>query len=107
MRFVQTIQAVGGLIGTILTIYGRARATQIVSVLNSYGFRPLVMELYVQRVSIPARGRAADEARIVVALPDCARCLQALAALQADGEYLAGDTLSLADLHDIVEKAFR
>lgn len=25
---VQTIQAVGGLIGTILTIYGRARATQ-------------------------------------------------------------------------------
>ena len=25
---VQTVQAVGGLVGTILTIYGRARATQ-------------------------------------------------------------------------------
>jgi len=79
--------------------FGRARVTQIVSMMNAYGFRPLVMELYVQRVSNPRRGQAADEARITAALPDCARCLDALGALQGDGACLAGDRLTLADLH--------
>ena len=78
---------------------GRARMTQVISVLNAYAFRPLVLELYVQRVSVPSRGGTPDEARIAAALPDCERCLAALAALQGGADFLASASLTLADLH--------
>jgi glutathione S-transferase len=81
------------------TAAGRARMTQIVSLLNAYAFRPLVMELYVQRVSVARRGGTPDEARIAAALPEGERCLAALAALQGAAEFLAGDRLTLADVH--------
>jgi glutathione S-transferase len=77
----------------------RARMTQIISVLNSYVFRPLVLDLYVQRVSVPRRGGTPDEARIAASLPECERCLAALAALQGDSDFLVGEALTLADLH--------
>jgi glutathione S-transferase len=78
---------------------GRARVSQIVSILDSYAFRPLVLELYVQRVLVPARGGSVDEDRITASLPAGERCLAALAALQGDAAYLAADGLTLADLH--------
>ncbi len=77
----------------------RARMTQIISILNSYAFRPLVLDLYVQRVSVARRGDTPDATRIAAALPECERCLAALATLQGRLQFLAGDTLSLADLH--------
>ena len=77
----------------------RARMTQVVSLLNAYLFRPLVLELYVQRVSVARRGGTPDEARIAAALPECARGLAALADVQGGAAFLAGDALSLADLH--------
>jgi glutathione S-transferase len=78
---------------------GRARMTQIVSLLDAYAFRPMVMEIYVERVSARARGRTPDEARIAAAVALAKRCLSALAALQGDTAWLAGSTLTLADLH--------
>jgi glutathione S-transferase len=77
----------------------RARMTQIISLLSSYAFRPLVLDLYVQRVSVARRGGTPDEARIAAALPESGRCLAALAALQRDADFLAGNSLTLADLH--------
>jgi glutathione S-transferase len=77
----------------------RARMTQIISVMNSYAFRPLVLDLYVQRVSVARRGGTPDEARIAAALPECERCLAALAALQGGSQFLVGNMLTLADLH--------
>ncbi len=78
---------------------GRARMTQIVSLLDAYAFRPMVMDIYVERVSAPARGQTGDEARIVAAVPLARRCLSALSTLHGDSAFLAGRTLSLADLH--------
>jgi glutathione S-transferase len=77
----------------------RARMTQVISLLNSYVFRPLVLELYVQRVSVARRGEKPDEARIAAALPECERCLAALAALQGKTNFLVSALLTLADLH--------
>jgi len=77
----------------------RARMTQVISLLNSYVFRPLVLELYVQRVSVARRGETPDEARIAAALPECERCLEALADLQGEANFLVGNSLTLADLH--------
>jgi glutathione S-transferase len=80
------------------TSRGRARMTQVISVLDSYGFRPLVLDIYVERVSAPARGRTPDEALIAAALPAAATCLGALEGL-ADGEGFGATQPTLADLH--------
>jgi len=78
---------------------GRARMTQIISLLDAYAFRPMVMDIYVERVSALARGRTPDEARIAAAVPLARRCLSALSALHGDAPWLAGSALTLADLH--------
>ena len=75
----------------------RARMNQVIGILDSYAYRTLVWDIYVERVSKPREGKATDEARVAAALPHAERCLRALAALQ--GAWLAGDALTLADLH--------
>lgn len=78
----------------------RARAIQIIGIIDNYGYRPLIWDIFVERVRAPADGRAADEAKIAAALPKAALCLQALADLAAPaGPYLIGNEVSLADLH--------
>jgi glutathione S-transferase len=78
----------------------RARVNQIVSILDNYGYRPLIWDIFVERVRAPAQGRSADEAKIAAALPSAALCLQALEDLaEPQGPYLTGGTISLADLH--------
>jgi hypothetical protein len=44
-----------------------ARMNQIISVLDSYAYRTLVWDIYVERVSRPASGEVADEERIAAA----------------------------------------
>jgi glutathione S-transferase len=47
----------------------RARMVQIISILDSYAYRSLVWDVYVERIARPATGSAPDEARISAALP--------------------------------------
>ena len=77
----------------------RARMTQIISILDSYAYRTLVWDIYVERVSRPASGGSADEQKIASALPKAKLCLSALSELMGDAPWLAGTALSLADLH--------
>jgi glutathione S-transferase len=77
----------------------RARMNQIISILDSYAYRTLVWDTYVERVSRPASGEAADEERIAAALPKAEVCLFALSELMDEAPWLAGPTISLADLH--------
>jgi glutathione S-transferase len=77
----------------------RARVNQILSLLDSYAYRTLVWDIFVERVRLPAQGRQPDEARIAAALPRAETCLQALADLQGEGPWLAGPRLTLTDLH--------
>ena len=77
----------------------RARMNQIISILDSYAYRTLVWDIYVERVSRPAAGVAADEQRIAGALPKAEVCLSALSELMDDAAWLAGPAISLADLH--------
>jgi glutathione S-transferase len=72
---------------------------QIISILDSYAYRTLVWDIYVERVSRPATGSAPDEARTAAALPKAAVCLSALTELMGEPPWLAGPTISLADLH--------
>jgi len=77
----------------------RARMNQIISVLDSYAYRTLIWDIFVERVRAPAQGRATDEARITAALPRARTCLQALEELMGEQPWLAGPELTLADLH--------
>ena len=81
------------------TARGGARVTQIVSLLDAYAFRSLVMAIFVERIRAPQRGQVPDEARISAAIPLAERCIAAIADLLGDQTWLTGDAISLADLH--------
>ena len=79
----------------------RARMAQVVGLLDSYAYRTLVWDVFVERVRKPVRGEPVDEARIAAALPLAERCCDVLAGFLGDADWLAGAgaTPTLADLH--------
>lgn len=76
----------------------RARMTQAINVIDSYGYPCLITQIFIQRALMPMLGNASDEAAISQALPQAETCLKALEGLIDGKPYLAGDTLSRADL---------
>lgn len=78
---------------------GRAVMTQIAGLIDSYAYRPMVWDVYVERVSKPREAGASDETRIAAALPVAETCLAAIEALKRRGPFLLGDQITLADLH--------
>jgi glutathione S-transferase len=77
----------------------RARMNQIVGIVDSYAYRTLVWDIYVEAVSKPRRNEPTDAARVARALPVAETCLAELARLQQDGDFMLGPTISLADFH--------
>ncbi len=77
----------------------RAVMNQIIGLLDGYAYRALVWGVYVERVSKPEQGKTPDEALIAAALETARTCLSTLTRLQDGRAFLAGDRLSLADLH--------
>jgi glutathione S-transferase len=77
----------------------RARMNQIISIADSYIYRPLVWDVFVERINKPQRGEVPDEARIAAALATAQVNLNAITALMIDGPWLLGSELTLADLH--------
>jgi glutathione S-transferase len=77
----------------------RARMTQIISIIDSYTYACTVGQLVIQRLVQPMLGGTADESIIEAALPEVDKSMRELERLLGDQQYLAGSTLSLADLH--------
>lgn len=77
----------------------RARMNQMISLLDAYGFRALVWEVFFERVRVPQQGGACDEARISTGLETCRTCLATLERIRGRSRWLAGPEISLADLH--------
>ena len=75
------------------------RMDQIIGVVDSYGYWPLVRQVFSHRVFRPAIGQPADGAEIGRGLAGAAKVLAALEALAAPDAFLVGPDLSLADLH--------
>jgi glutathione S-transferase len=59
----------------------------------------MVWGVFVQRVRIPVSGGTTDESLVTKSLAESRIALEALAALAGNSPFLAGPTLSLADLH--------
>jgi glutathione S-transferase len=77
----------------------RARMNQIISILDSYTYRPMVWDVYVQRIVVTGSGGQADEALIAAALPTLKTVLQQIDLWRGDSEFLVGDAITLADLY--------
>jgi glutathione S-transferase len=77
----------------------RARMTQIISILDNYTYPSVVGDLVIQRLVMPMLGNEADEAVISAAVPEIAKNMNVLEQLRGDNTFLAGDQVTLADLH--------
>lgn len=77
----------------------RARMNQVVGLLDAYAYRPMVWGVFVQRVRVPLNGGVPNEAEIASSMQMAAVCLVALESLLGAGPFLAGEHISLADLH--------
>lgn len=76
-----------------------ARMDQIIGVVDSYGYWPMVRQVFVQRVSRPRIGQPTDDKEVALGLAGAAKALAALEELAAPEAFLVGQELSLADLH--------
>lgn len=77
----------------------RARIRQIVSVIDSYAYWPLVRQVFSHGVFRPRLGQLCDHAEYRRGLEAAPRVLHALDQLAQGGSYLIADGLSLADVH--------
>ncbi len=75
----------------------RARVNQITGLLDSYAYRAMVWDVYVERVDVPNEGGVSDEEKIAAGLKTAGICLTALEVIMGQGDYLAGPAVTLAD----------
>ncbi|TIT04338.1 MAG: glutathione S-transferase family protein [Mesorhizobium sp.] len=73
----------------------RATMNQIIGMLDAYAYRAMVWDVAVERLE----KTAPDEALIAAGLRQARTALQALSSLKAEGPWLLGAELTLADLH--------
>ena len=76
-----------------------ARMDQIIGVVDSYGYWPMVRQVFSHGYFRPRRGLEGDRTEVARGLEASTRVLAALEALAATDTFIAGPTLSLADLH--------
>ncbi len=77
---------------------GRARMTKWINVSCNYAYPVMISELVWQRLVIPMQGGAADEGIVAASVPETTRQLRIIDEGLGEDSFLAGDTLSLADL---------
>jgi glutathione S-transferase len=76
-----------------------ARMDQIIGAVDSYGYWPLVRQIFSHGFFRPKRGLPGDPEEVARGLESAATVLLALEALMSDEAFLVGPALSLADLH--------
>lgn len=78
----------------------RAKARQIIAMLNAYAYRCWVWDIFVERVGKPRNGGTSDEAKIAEALPLAENCASFITQKMIDAPYIAGTTNpTIADFH--------
>ncbi len=77
----------------------RARCNQIMSMVDSYAYWPLVRQVFSHRVFRPVMKLQADENELRKGLEAAPRVLAALEKAAGEGQYRCGNQPSLADIH--------
>ena len=74
----------------------RARVNQIISIIENYGYRPMVWSIFIERYRATVARRIANEDKIAAAIPQVAYALDALEHMaDAKGPHLTGKHLNL------------
>ena len=79
----------------------RARMRQVIAIIDSYGYWPLVRKVFSEKVFSPAFGDETDDILLNEGLEESAAVLAALEKLLSDEGYIATPNYSLADAHII------
>lgn len=79
----------------------RARMSQVMGVIDSYAYAPMVQKVSIQRLVAPLLGGKTDMAIVNEAMPAVVKSCAALEQLLGGNAHFAGPSLSLADLHAI------
>lgn len=74
------------------------RMQQVIGIIDSYGYRPMVRQVFAHAVFRPREGGAGEPGAIEAGLEASALVLAALEGLAGDA-WLVGERVSLADLH--------
>jgi glutathione S-transferase len=77
----------------------RARMNQVIGIVDSYAYRPMIWGVFVARIVAPEEGIVPDEKLVAEALGKSRTCCRALDEILGSNRYLAGDEVTLADLH--------
>jgi glutathione S-transferase len=77
----------------------RARMSQVIGIVDSYAYRPMIWGVFFARVVAPSEGIQPDEKHAAESLAKARTCCRALEAILAGQRYFTGDELTLADLH--------
>lgn len=83
------------------TAVERARANQVMSMVDSYGYAPSVTNLFIPRVLVPSMGGETDMEKVESAKEPAQLFCSELERLMGDADYFGGSQVSLADLHAI------
>lgn len=79
-------------------IKARARMNQAMGILDAYGWPSIVGSILFNRRMAPRMGLPVDEDAVAAAVPRAHLVIREWTRLLADGPYLAGTSLSLADI---------
>ncbi|OIQ27087.1 MAG: glutathione S-transferase [Alphaproteobacteria bacterium MedPE-SWcel] len=82
-----------------LDIESLTRLVQTVSIIDSYGYLPMVRQVFAHRVFRPAIGEESDDSEIEKGLAASRTVLQALETLAAESHVLDKQSFTLADCH--------
>ena len=74
------------------------RMQQVIGIIDSYGYRPMVRQVFAHAVFRPRAGAVGEAGEIAAGLEASARVLAALEGLAGD-DWLVGERISFADLH--------
>lgn len=77
----------------------RARMNQVIGIVDSYAYRPMIWGVFVARLVAPEEGLVPDEKLVAEALAKSRTCCRALDEILGSNRYFAGDAVTLADLH--------
>jgi len=75
-----------------------ARMNQVIGIVDCYVMHDISSPIVFQRLIAPQFGMPVDEARFAAALPRARVCIDETARLLGDQRYMAGETVSIADL---------
>jgi glutathione S-transferase len=77
----------------------RARMNQVISIVDYHGYASIIGQIVVQRLFTALLANGTDEAVVKAGIPRAQLCLQEFERIKGSHTFLAGNTVSLADVY--------